>query len=101
MTSGHTNPPPPPVSSRRHSTGVVVGAGVLGLVIGALAAFVLTGLTLKVRVELPPPPYPQLSTAPVSYPAPPPAAPTGPSTTAPIPAPGGLPAPPAPPLRPR
>ncbi|MCV7196629.1 hypothetical protein [Mycobacterium angelicum] len=97
MTSGNTNPPPPPVPSPRHSTGMVIGAGVLGLVIGALATFVLTGLTLKVRVELPPPPYPQLSTAPVSYPPPP----TGPSTTAPIPAPGGLPAPPAPPLPPR
>ncbi|WP_224770397.1 hypothetical protein [Mycobacterium simulans] len=84
MTHGNANtPPPPPAISaapgRRHSTGAVVGAGVVGLVVGAIVAFVISGLTLKVRVELPPPPYPQLSsTPPVSYP-PPPAPPSPPS----------------------
>lgn len=44
--------------ARRHSTVLVIGAGVVGLVIGAIAAFVVTGLVFTVRVELPPPPYP-------------------------------------------
>lgn len=53
--------------ARRHSTGLVIGAALAGLVIGAIAAFVVTGLVFTVRVELPPPPYPQpLSSAPVA-----------------------------------
>ncbi|MCV7149190.1 hypothetical protein [Mycobacterium riyadhense] len=81
MTLGNANTPPPPPATaaapgRRHSTGVVVGAGVAGLAVGAIVAFVISGLTLKVRVELPPPPYPQLSSTPtVSYPPAPPTAP--------------------------
>jgi hypothetical protein len=44
--------------ARRHSTVLVVGVALAGLVIGAVAAFVVTGLVFTVRVELPPPPYP-------------------------------------------
>ncbi len=55
---------------RRHSTVVVILAGLAGLAIGALAVLALAGVTWKIRVELPPPPYPQLSsTPPVSYPS--------------------------------
>ncbi len=49
---------------RRHSTVVVILAGLAGLAIGALAVFALAGVTWKIRVELPPPPYPQLSSTP-------------------------------------
>jgi hypothetical protein len=68
---------PPPVAGGRHSTGVVVGAGIAGLALGAAAAFAITGLVFTVRVELPPTPYPQLSSTPpppgssVSPPSPP------------------------------
>ncbi|WP_118914937.1 hypothetical protein [Mycobacterium shigaense] len=44
--------------ARRHSTGLVIAAGLAGLLIGAIAAFVVTGLVFTVRVQLPPPPYP-------------------------------------------
>jgi hypothetical protein len=53
MTSNETT-----TGARRHSTALVIAAGVLGLVIGAIAAFVVTGLVFTVRVQLPPPPYP-------------------------------------------
>jgi hypothetical protein len=79
---------------RRHSTVVVILAGLAGLAIGALAVFAVTGVTWKIRVELPPPPYPQLSSTPaVSYPStiqPPP------STIQPS-APSVVPVPPLPP----
>ncbi|OBF18209.1 hypothetical protein A5725_21245 [Mycobacterium kubicae] len=98
MTSGNTNRPPvaaPPAVAAapgRHSTAVVVGAGLAGAVLGAIAAFAITGLVFTVRVELPPPPYPQLSsTPPVSYPPPP--APTPSASQVP----GVVPGPPAPP----
>jgi hypothetical protein len=102
MTSGDNNPAP----ARRFSTAVVLLAGVVGLVIGAIAAFAVTGLVWTVRVQLPPPPYPpQLSLAPqpgcVSPPPPAagtPPAPT-PAGTPPAPTPGGLPVPPLPPQR--
>jgi hypothetical protein len=63
-------PPPPPAASpaRRYSTGVVIGAGLGGLAVGALAVFAVTGPTWKVRVEFAPPPYPApMSTPLVSY----------------------------------
>jgi hypothetical protein len=67
MAATHPNAVDP---SRRHSTVVVILAGLAGLVIGALAVLALAGVTWKIRVELPPPPYPQLSsTPPVSYPS--------------------------------
>ncbi len=80
---------------RRHSTALVIGIGLAGLVLGAIAAFAITGLVWTVRVQLPPPPYPPplSSNGPgCVYPAPP--APG----TAPTPAPGFAPAPPLPPL---
>lgn len=44
---GARNPAPPPavvaVPERRHSTGRVIGAGLVGLVLGAIAAFAVTG----------------------------------------------------------
>ncbi|OOK77884.1 hypothetical protein BZL29_3132 [Mycobacterium kansasii] len=69
MTVQHTNPPSPPATGaaagRRHSTGVVIAAAVAGLAIGALAVFAVTGVTWKIRVELPAPLYPPaLSSAP-------------------------------------
>jgi hypothetical protein len=87
-------PPPATVPAHRHSTAVVVAAGLVGLVLGAIAAFAITGLVFTVRVQLPPPPYPPPlgSNAPgCVYPAPP-------SGTAPAPTPGVIPAPPLPPL---
>lgn len=81
--------------ARRHSTGLVVGAGLLGLVIGAIVAFAITGLVFTVRVELPPPPYPpQLSSVPTpgGYPVPSPAS----TASAPASTPGGFPLPPPP-----
>jgi hypothetical protein len=72
LTSDQTNTAPPDTvvtPGRRHSTGVVIGAVLVGVALGAIAAFAIIGYTLKVRVELPPPPYPQLSqTPPVSSP---------------------------------
>ncbi|OBK44142.1 hypothetical protein [Mycobacterium sp. 1081908.1] len=87
-------PPPAAAPTRRHSTAVVAVVGLAGVVLGAIAAFAITGLVFTVRVQLPPPPYPPPlgSTAPgCVYPAPP-------SGTAPAPAPGVIPAPPVPPL---
>jgi hypothetical protein len=94
---GAHNPVPPPAAApaRRHSTAVVLGVGLVGVVLGAIAAFAITGLVWTVRVQLPPPPYPpQLSSNGPGcvYPAPPV------SGTAPAPAPGIIPAPPPPPL---
>ncbi len=65
----------PSASARRYPTAALVGAGLggvlLGVVLGAIIAFAITSLTFKVRVELPPPPYPQLSSTPsVSAPLP-------------------------------
>lgn len=88
----------PPSAGRRHSTGVVVGVGIAGLVVGAAAAFAITGLVFTVRVELPPPPYPQLSSVPsASYL--PPAPSVAPTSTgfSPLPPPPE----PVPPLPPR
>ena len=48
MTSNDTNPP-----VRRHSTLVVIGVGLVGLALGAIAAFAITGLVFTVRVQLP------------------------------------------------
>ncbi len=84
--------PQPPRASvadpvRRHSTALVVVAAIVGFVLGLVAAFAVTGLVFRVRVELPPPPYPSvLSTPP---------APTTPA------APTAVPAPPLPPGPPR
>ncbi|VAZ74997.1 hypothetical protein [Mycobacterium persicum] len=106
MTAHHTNPPPPPATGaaagRRHSTGVVIGATVAGLAIGALAVFAVTGVTWKIRVELPAPLYPPglSSTPPVSNPPAPPAAPTTAATATPSSSPAAPPAPPLPPLPP-
>ncbi|WP_082958713.1 hypothetical protein [Mycobacterium sp. E3198] len=99
MTSNDTrNAPPPAPPARRHSTGVVVAVGLVGLVLGAIAAFAITGLVFTVRVQLPPPPYPPPLGSNASgcvYPAPPV------SGTAPAPTPGVIPAPPLPPPLPR
>ncbi|WP_310786090.1 hypothetical protein [Mycobacterium sp. Z3061] len=74
MTSDRTITPAPP---RRYSTGALVGAGIAGAALGAAAAFAVTGLVFTVRVELPPPPYPQFSTAVPTQP------PSAPPTSAP------------------
>ncbi len=77
------------IGTRRFPAGVAAGAGLVGLVLGALATFAITGLVWTVRVQLPPPPYPSLSqTAPGCVSSPPPS---------PAPAPGVVPAPPVPP----
>ena len=76
------------IGTRRFPTGVAVAAGLVGLVLGALATFAITGLVFTVRVQLPPPPYPPLSSAPGCVSSPPPS---------PAPAPGVVPAPPVPP----
>ncbi|MCV7123730.1 hypothetical protein [Mycobacterium lacus] len=91
MTSQSTNPAPPPAApARRHSTVMVIGAGLAGLVLGALAVFALAGVTWKVRVELPPPLYPsQLTSTPPGPPAAPGRTPTSATSV--------LPAPPLPP----
>lgn len=89
------NAPSPAAPARGHSTAVVAAVGLVGLVLGAIAAFAITGLVFTVRVQLPPPPYPPPlgSNAPgCVYPAPPV------SGTAPAPTPGVIPAPPLPPL---
>jgi hypothetical protein len=79
--------------ARRHSTGLVIGIGLVGLVIGAIAAFAITGLVFTVRVQLPPPPYPPpLQSAPIAggcLVTTPPSSGTAPATT-----PGGFPLPP-------
>ena len=66
--SAHSNAVPAP--GRRFSTAALVGAGLVGLVVGAIAAFAVTGLVFTVRV---PPPYPPpfSSTPPPGFPAPP------------------------------
>ncbi|WP_253900475.1 HAMP domain-containing sensor histidine kinase [Mycobacterium asiaticum] len=105
MTSTNTPPAAPPPAVRRHSTGVVIGAGLAGLALGAAAAFAVTGLVFTVRVQLPPPPYPQFSSTP-SYPPPPPVSSVAPAPSigtsvppslVPVPPP---PLPPGPPLLP-
>ncbi|MEE6179566.1 hypothetical protein [Mycobacterium sp. 050134] len=83
-----SNLPPPPATAdpvRRHSTAVVVTAALAGFVLGAIAAFALTGLVFRVRVELPPPPYPSVLLTPSATPT----------------APSAVPAPPLPPGPPR
>ncbi len=84
-----------PASRGRYSAGVVIGAALAGTAVGALVVFAIAGITWKVRVELPPPPYPpQLtSTPPAEYPSPPPS----PPASMPAPTSGGLPLPPLPP----
>ena len=88
MNSENTNAGAP---ARRFSSATVIGAGLAGLVIGAIAVFAVTGLVWTVRVQLPPPPYPpQLSS-------------NGPGCVSPAPsvsgtAPAVVPAPPVPPL---
>jgi hypothetical protein len=97
MTSDHTSNPARPTAAAgpRYSLGVLIAAGLAGLAIGALAVFAVAGVTWKVRVELPPPPYPQVSSAPpAGYPSPPPPAVTieptsGPSVVPPPPFPPG------------
>lgn len=94
MTSDGTNTPAPP---RRYSTGALVGAGIAGAALGAAAAFAVTGLVFTVRVELPPPPYPQFSSG---VPSPPPALSSVAPTSAPaslLPSRPPLPGPPGPP----
>ena len=100
MTSDDTRDPEPPPAAvgRRYSLAVVLGAGLGGLAVGALAVFAVTGPTWKVRVEFPPPPYPApLSSTPlISYLPPQPGQPPLTITT-PASTPGGLPAPALPP----
>ena len=60
--STHTNAVPAP--GRRFSTAALVDAAPAGLILGAIAAFALTGLVFTVRVQLPSPPYPPLEPAP-------------------------------------
>ncbi len=55
MTSDDTGPAG---RGRQFATVPVLGAGLVGLALGALATFAVTGLVWTVRVELPPPPYP-------------------------------------------
>lgn len=51
----HTGAPNPvPAPGRRFSTAALVGAGLVGLILGAIAAFAVTGLVFTVRVQLPP-----------------------------------------------
>ncbi|SOX53566.1 hypothetical protein MAAFP003_2240 [Mycobacterium ahvazicum] len=77
--------------ARRFSTAALVAAGLAGLIVGAIAAFAITGLVFTIRVQLPPPPYPPpFSSQTPGYPAPP--APTGVA-----PAPSVVPMPPLPP----
>ncbi|MEM6107884.1 hypothetical protein AAHS21_16815 [Mycobacterium sp. 050272] len=75
---------------RRFSTAALVAAGLVGLIVGAIAAFAVTGLVFTIRVQLPPPPYPPPFSSPTpGYPAPP----TG---FAPTSAPSVVPMPPLP-----
>ena len=93
MTSDNTHTGAP---GRRFSTAALIGAGLVGLILGAIAAFAITGLVFTVRVQLPPPPYPPpfSSTPPSGYPAPP--APPAGITPAPAPRAPAPPLPPAP-----
>ncbi|EFG74370.1 hypothetical protein HMPREF0591_5663 [Mycobacterium parascrofulaceum ATCC BAA-614] len=80
------------IGTRRFPTAVAVVAGLAGLVVGALAAFAITGLVFTVRVQLPPPPYPpplsSQSGGGCIYPSPPsPSAPPGPGVLPPPPRP--------------
>lgn len=80
------------IGTRRFPTAVAVAAGLAGLVVGALAAFAITGLVFTVRVQLPPPPYPpplsSQSGGGCIYPSPPsPNAPPGPGVLPPPPRP--------------
>lgn len=97
MTAEDSKPvarnPAAPAAGGRHSTAVLVVAGLVGLVLGAIAAFAITGFVWTIRVELPPPPYPAPLSTPPGYLYPPPPA----SATAPAPGPGVVPAPPPPP----
>jgi hypothetical protein len=79
-----------PNDTRRYSLGMVITAALAGTAAGALAVLAIAGITWKVRVELPTPPYPPAlsSTPPAGYPAPPPSL---------TPTSGGLPVPPPPP----
>ncbi len=95
MTSESTHsgaPNPVPAPGRRFSGAALIGAGLVGLILGAIAAFAVTGLVFTVRVQLPPPPYPPpFSSAPSPAPLSPPA------SIAPTSNPGVAPAPPLPP----
>jgi hypothetical protein len=71
---------------RRFSSVAVIGAGLVGLVLGAIATFAVTGLVWTVRVQLPPPPYP------------PPLTSNGPGCIYQPPSPGVVPMPPLPPV---
>jgi hypothetical protein len=75
-----------PKDTGGYSLTALIGAALAGTAVGALAVFAIAGITWKVRVELPTPPYPPAlsSTPPAGYPAPPPS-------------PGGLSLPPPPP----
>ncbi|MEZ0353283.1 hypothetical protein [Mycobacterium sp. pR1184] len=55
---------------RRFSTAALVAAGLAGLIVGAIAAFAITGLVFTIRVQLPPPPYPPPFSQTSGYPAP-------------------------------
>jgi hypothetical protein len=91
--STHTGAPNPvPAPGRRFSTAALVGAGLVGLILGAIAAFAVTGLVFTVRVQLPPPPYPPPFSS-----TPPPGPLSPPANVAPTSTPGGLPTPPLPP----
>lgn len=83
MTSDNTRTGAP---GRRYSTAALVAAGLVGLIVGAIAAFAVTGLVFTIRVQLPPPPYPPPFSSTSGYPAPP-----APVTSA---APSALPVPP-------
>ncbi|BBY36594.1 hypothetical protein MMAN_07280 [Mycobacterium mantenii] len=59
----NTNPPEPPVTyqapeRRRHSTGVVIGAGVAGALLGAVGTVAAIAFAWIVSVGPPPPPPP-------------------------------------------
>ena len=63
------------IGARHFPAGVAIIAALLGLALGALATFAITGLVWTVRVQLPPPPYPpslsQAGSPGCVYPAPP------------------------------
>lgn len=94
MTSEKTDTGAP---GRRFSTAALVAAGLAGLIVGAIAAFAVTGLVFTIRVQLPPPPYPPpFSSQTPGYPTPP-APPTTSSAPTTAPAPSVVPVPPLPP----
>jgi hypothetical protein len=74
-----TNP-----TGRRHSTGVVIGTGLAGLLVGALVAFGIAGLLGTDRAEHPAPPYPSVSSS------------EAPTNSAPLTTPSLIPMPPYP-----